>query len=478
MMNCAALLLTASLALGQLQAGAQPAATYEHLKFLEQFAGSWSYEGTWENLGAYAGQETSEWNLNKSLFKTTGWYRVGDGPRIDYQQITHWDPAEKQVVTHGYDSRGNSMRRVGTYDPQAKLWKSQLSGSQDGQELRYTVTMQVLTPAKYQLKLTRSDESAQPDRQVDAVYTRTVAVPREVLKELEYLVGEWDYEGYELNSKEPVKGACTYRWAPGGHCLVWEQTWIDQRGLSHGSGIIGWDPSTNGLAEQDLYQGGDFGRHSYTLLGDRWEADSQYITASGEVTRGKMTMTKRGPAEMEYRIADYVGPLGKSGEAWLLTFRKAAALTSADFQAYGELIVGEWQGEFVLSGDVPGVGKNGDKLKGRATIVWANDNKGLEVRWKFGPVTGTTITYWDAEARQIRETAFDSAGAVYQGHVAREDGQWVASSVAAYPNGTRRAVIDRLTVADGGKTHVHEGVVHLNGERQPDYRDVWRRVEK
>ena len=471
-------LLTTLGVAGSLCVAQDPNSSYEHLQFLEEFVGSWSYEGSWEDQGQYVGQELSEWALNKSLFITTGSYSIGGGQRIDYKQITTWDPIRTRIVTHGHDSRGNSMERVGTYDPDAKLWKRELCGSEAGQSLRYVVTQQKVAADEYRVRLSRAEQGDKDRPDITAIYTRAGAVPREIVKELEYLVGEWDYEGYHLHTKEPVKGKCIYQWAPGQHCLLWHQTWIDKTGLSHGVGIIGWDPSTNRLVEQDLYESGTFGRHSYRLRPDVWEADSQYVSPTGTLTLGKITMTKHGSAELEYRLFDYVGPLGSPGEAWLLTLHKVKPMTLEDFQTYGDAMVGEWEGEFVLSGDVPGTGKNGDKLRGHGTIVWAGDKRGLEIRWQFGLASGTTITFWDSQSSQIKETAFDSAGGVYQGHVVKEGDNWVATGVTVYPDGTRRSVTDSLAISDGGKTHIHAGTVFLNGNQQPDYRDIWHRVEK
>ena len=332
-------------------------------------------------------------------------------------------------------------------------------------------------------KLVCSGLTLNGDKQRDEeyVFTRKSAaikgVPREVLKELEYLAGVWNYEGHNLQTKEPMTGMCVYRWAPGEHCLLWEQTWIDKIGLSHGAGIIGWDSSTGRLVEQDMYEGGTFGRHSYRIRPKAWEADSLYTLPNGEATFGKTTMSKRGATEMEYRMVDYLGTLGKPGESWQMTFRKVKPMTASDFQDYGKTMVGSWEGEFVLAGDVPGVGKNADKVKGRATIAWACDKRGLETDWQFGAVSGRTVSFWDPTCKQIKETAFDSAGGVYQGQVFREGDKWVAPGATDYPDGTRRSVTDTLTVVDGGKTHIHEGKVFLNSEKQPDYRDVWKRVK-
>ena len=61
----------------------------------------------------------------------------------------------------------------------------------------------------------------------------------------------------------------------------------------------------------------------------------------------------------------------------------------------------------LLIEDVPGVGKNGEKVKGRATIEWTLDKKGLDANWQFGPVSGKGFVVWDPATKRIVNHEFN-----------------------------------------------------------------------
>jgi hypothetical protein len=145
-----------------------------------------------------------------------------------------------------------AVERVGAYDPAKKVWTSKQTGTEGEDKSSCTVVEEQVGPGVFRTHFTESRVGKKSLPDLTVTCTSAIAAPANALKELDYLAGEWDYDGYEMTTKEPMGGRCVYRWVPGKHCLAWEQTWIDTTGLSHGSGLIGWDPTTGGLIDQDI----------------------------------------------------------------------------------------------------------------------------------------------------------------------------------------------------------------------------------
>ena len=150
-----------------------------------------------------------------------------------------------------------------------------------------------------------------------------------------------------------------------------------------------------------------------------------------------------------------------------------------ELKEFGDAVVGRWMGEIVLVADMPGIGKKGDKLNGYCTIAWILDRTAIQWDWNIGSLTGRSITAWDARTKQIKEYGTDSSGEILEKTIAKDGDKWVWKFVRIATDGTKSESTTTVMIEDGGLTHVHVGTNRLRGsEKLPDYRDVWKRVNK
>jgi hypothetical protein len=63
--------------------------------------------------------------------------------------------------------------------------------------------------------------------------------PNPALKDLEFLVGEWELQGAHPHLPNPVRGRASFEWLEGGAFLAWK-TEMGQTGIPSGTTINGW----------------------------------------------------------------------------------------------------------------------------------------------------------------------------------------------------------------------------------------------
>lgn len=145
--------------------------------------------------------------------------------------------------------------------------------------------------------------------------------------------------------------------------------------------------------------------------------------------------------------------------------------TKADFTEFCKATEGHWRGVIELWQDIPGIGKKGDNLtvdwvftfaaKGNALVGnGSDDTQG----------TATSITYYDAEKRQIRGIIVFSGGSIESYIVAKQaPGKWLRLMTTVDPDGTKSEAKDTLVVSAGGNTHTWT---------RDDRPLTWRRLDK
>jgi hypothetical protein len=300
-------------------------------------------------------------------------------------------------------------------------------------------------------------------------------IPKDILKAMERYIGKWQFEGTEKD--QPVRGSITYRWAPGKHCLLWDAVYTNPQGTFLGTATVAWDPAKKQLVERDFWPDGNWNTYTYTVKSNLWTGEAMHVHPNGETFHGTLTEEICSPEEYVWRLFEPSTSTGKPVEVSVLHFRKAPPATPGLFQEYGEAMVGEWRAEIVLTADLPGVGKKGEKVQCKSLITWLVDKQGLLIRLDSGGVSSHCVVVWDPESREIRSMRIDSLGAVFNGRTDKEGATWVCRFETTYPDGTKRSGKDTMSILDGGLTHTHAGSdVFFGDVKQPDYRDTWKRV--
>jgi hypothetical protein len=128
-----------------------------------------------------------------------------------------------------------------------------------------------------------------------AIADEKVEVPAEALKEMSFLVGEWESQG-TFNGEE-MSGTYSAKWAPGRHCLILTSSWN-----GHASGIGGWSPDRKQYVE--YWYGSDGNnrtfRYSLNRKKDVWSGKWMEINKEGKKGSGKVRLQKR---DNEFRVS-------------------------------------------------------------------------------------------------------------------------------------------------------------------------------
>ena len=300
-------------------------------------------------------------------------------------------------------------------------------------------------------------------------------IPQDILKAMERYVGDWRFEGTEID--QPVNGFVTYRWAPGRHCLLWDMQYTNAKGTFLGSATVAWDPLRQQLVERDYWPDGNWNRYTYTVKPNVWTGEAEQVQPNGDIQKGTLTEEIRGPDEFVWRLFKSGTSAEQASEIGMLHFRKLPPTTPELLQEYGAAMVGKWQAEILLVADVAGVGKKGERVEAKSNITWLFDKQGLLMRMENGGVSDHWVAFWDPESRRIRVTGVSSLGSVFEGRVDKEGDTWVCRFASTTPDGTKSLGNDTMIISDAGMTHTHVGSdVFRDAVRQPDYRDVWKRV--
>ena len=98
------------------------------------------------------------------------------------------------------------------------------------------------------------------------------------------------------------------------------------------------------------------------------------------------------------------------GAASVSNSQEPSDSTAQELREFGEFAVGTWIGEGTLEDDVPGLGKKGEKIVGRAETQWDLGGTVITCRWNFGAATGTWIATWDPLKKKIKRYHFSSTG--------------------------------------------------------------------
>jgi hypothetical protein len=150
-----------------------------------------------------------------------------------------------------------------------------------------------------------------------------------------------------------------------------------------------------------------------------------------------------------------------------------------------EDFIGEWVAETTLGNDVPGFGKQGDRVVHRTSAKWILNRNVMQLdlvsQGKDGQKAEILLLCsWDAAAKRIVYHVFHSQGICGHGTMFKKSADtWIWQGKATYPDGVASSQTDVMTIRDDNNTHVHEYTDRiLDGKPQPDRRVVYRRVKR
>jgi len=138
-------------------------------------------------------------------------------------------------------------------------------------------------------------------------------VPEEVVKELSYLVGTWQYEG-EIGGKAS-KGTATYRWAPNKEkqkfCLVTHWMSTPEGKSQPGISLMGWNAADKCIVETGFgSQGNLYLTHWVVKSPEQWRSESSHVI-DGEKVEVRGVIVKKGPSEFVFEGESATGVVNR-----------------------------------------------------------------------------------------------------------------------------------------------------------------------
>ena len=148
----------------------------------------------------------------------------------------------------------------------------------------------------------------------------------------------------------------------------------------------------------------------------------------------------------------------------------------ADFDELLKAMQGRWVGDVTWVADLPGIGKEGDKVRCYVENVVTEDGNAILSRFFGGNGSGTSIFFYDAASKEITQRIITSNGATWRRVFQKEDSNW--SIVVSGSNSEGSKVKGKLfiTVSDNGNKHSWSGATTTGGEPNAPLQDVWVRV--
>lgn len=241
-------------------------------------------------------------------------------------------------------------------------------------------------------------------------YAQDGEIPDEFLEDVQYYIGDWTSE---VKSGDRVtEGTWSAKWSAEGKCLIIHMSGvpIDQEVTegqenAFGTGILGWDPSTNGMKDLTFWSSGNTYDARYRKTSDTtWEGDATGTVGGKEFTE-KVSLTRNGEDEFVWRAYEYVLD-GEKQPDIVATIRKVAKPDSPVAhekleEAFGWLI-GDWE-----------VGGDHDQF-GEWTMIfsfdWDVDGKVVAFRVNYNAEnlkwTADCRNYWDAREDKIKNITF------------------------------------------------------------------------
>jgi len=149
----AALILLAASAWAQM-----PSAPGPEVKKLDYFAGSWTVDGTiaqgpWGSGGKFSATDTWQWMEGNYFLVGHNEFKMppelgGDGKGII---VMGYDPDQNVYTSNEFNSQGRRENSKGTVTADTWIWTS--TQNYGGQDIQQKVTIKIVSPTTYTLKL-------------------------------------------------------------------------------------------------------------------------------------------------------------------------------------------------------------------------------------------------------------------------------------------------------------------------------------
>ncbi len=307
-------------------------------------------------------------------------------------------------------------------------------------------------------------------------------LPVEAKAQLQRFVGIWAVQGSV--GEAPLKGTFATRWAPAGHCLLADYAVAVGDRKSQGNILFGWDPNAGEIRQLSFFSDGllEYVQFKQQAPG---QFTGEYTSSGlGQQIKCKCKLNQLGPDKWVFTTVGFAGEGNQTAELQVTMTRASTGppesfTTREEFVEFGNLNAGRWVGDITLIADWPGISKKqGEKVNSHLTVNWIADGSALAEKESVAESEMTGIVMWHSDTKQIKAHRVTTAGDTSETVFWKQEGQWRWNHSGAVLGGKLLVGSGTVVSQDNGNTLIFDGTLFLDGEKLPQYHDVYTRVNK
>lgn len=152
--------------------------------------------------------------------------------------------------------------------------------------------------------------------------------------------------------------------------------------------------------------------------------------------------------------------------------------TRADYEEWCQMYEGRMMGQLPLPVEFPGIGQKGEKLAVNAELRRVADGHGLLATAWIGDGIITSLTVYDAAAKQVRYLEVHSGGAIWDVVCFKKKGKWKTRGVGTNPDGSKATSEFEIRLIKDEDAIEIAGAIKGPGGEVNQVQVIYRRVGK
>ncbi len=317
------------------------------------------------------------------------------------------------------------------------------------------------------------------------------------LKAMEWMIGDWEgswkVEAGGLLASAFPSGATVHSYSS--YAWMQNKNYIGQRfrdevegkTVHEGFEMIGYDSKSKKTVHWLYSVLGGAGVGEWSVKDNVWQLKWSYTSGDGTELKGVSYLNPIDENTHTWQAKDLTENGKKVPDTPVVTLRRVAGAysdkletaTAAEFEEFGNKVVGRWVDDITLIADWPGLKKKrGDKMVGYTTVRWAAGKKAIISNSVGGETTGLGLWTHDPISKKINVKIVDSAGSVLDAVVWKEsEDKWAFRMTGSIADGRKQKGSGYIVFSDGGKTQtLSSNNMTLDGEGIGELNDVSHRL--
>jgi hypothetical protein len=271
------------------------------------------------------GESSVRWANGGSVVVSQFTSQEADGTTVHGALVSGWDAAEQAFVESTVTSKGEHWR-IRWSHLSAESWEGLGAGKFGGRDWRSPTRIEWKPNGFRYEDVTEGEQFVMIGRRQASAIVQPegdIAVPADVLKHFERLVGQWTVQGLSAGG-EPVEAAITFRWLAGNKALMFDATFSIADLTTRGAGIFGWESGAQQVHTSEFWSGGGYAHRHYRIVSDqKWEGHQfAGIDHLGQPLTQQIVFEMAGPDELTLTTSERVIAGNPAAGETRLVFRR------------------------------------------------------------------------------------------------------------------------------------------------------------